>query len=42
MIDNSFGVENVNSVHLCSIREKQQDGFYKIENSIEFLVDTKN
>jgi hypothetical protein len=38
MIDNDFGVELVNNFHLCSMREKQTDGFYKVENSIEFLL----
>jgi hypothetical protein len=31
----SFGVELVNQIHLCNIREKQQDGFYKTECSIQ-------
>lgn len=42
MIENSFGVELVKNVHLCSMREKQVDGFYKIENSIEFSVTKKD
>jgi hypothetical protein len=35
MIENHFGVEFVNNFHLCSMKEKQTDGFYKVENSIE-------
>jgi hypothetical protein len=38
MIENHFGMELVNNFHLCNMREKQTDGFYKVENSIEFYV----
>ncbi len=31
MSETHFGVEMVESIHLCNIREKQEDGFYKIE-----------
>jgi 2'-5' RNA ligase len=35
--ENPFGVEHVDKIHLCSITEKDSDGFYKIEKSIDFF-----
>ena len=35
MVCLDFGEEHVNAIHLCSIRQKQNDGFYKVEASIE-------
>ena len=35
--ETKFGVEFVNEIHLCNIKEKQQDGFYKTESSIQFI-----
>ncbi len=34
MVEKDFGVEDIDSVHLCSIREKQFDNFYKIKNTL--------
>jgi hypothetical protein len=35
MISTEFGEEYVNEIYLCSIRQKQDDGFYKVEATIE-------
>jgi hypothetical protein len=36
MSDDSFGIELVDSLHLCSIREiNKSDGFYKIEKTLD-------
>ena len=32
--EEKFGDELIDSVHFCSITQKQDDGFYKIENSL--------
>ena len=40
-ISQDFGVELVDSIHLCNIREKQDDGFYKIEGQLNVLLDNK-
>ena len=37
MADIHFGVELIDMIHLCSMTEKQDDGFYKIESSIDFF-----
>ncbi len=42
MIDDYFGVELVDEIQLCSIREKQEDGYYKIESSMKLIDDQKN
>ena len=39
--ENYFGVEMVETIHLCNIREKQEDGFYKIEGQLKILLDNK-
>lgn len=41
MIENHFGVELVDMIHLCNIREKQDNGFYKIEGSHQFFCSNK-
>ena len=35
MQNHEFGVEHVSNIYLCSIRQKQSDGFYKVEASLD-------
>ena len=37
MVESHFGVEIVDSIHLCNIREKQEDGFYKTEGQLSLF-----
>lgn len=35
MKNHEFGEEHISEIFLCSIREKQSDGFYRVEASMK-------
>ena len=42
LIDTNFGEEDVNALHLCSMNQKDKDGFYKCVGTVTFCTDLGN